>query len=220
MGCLFRLGCLCVLLVAGVVGWFTRDRWMPARIRDRVDGPARRVAEAPTWRPLSDAAADSTRAALAKLNTKTGQVYQTLSGTALTSYVFRQIAPSLPPSTDSLRAMVVDDQVRLRAIVPLKELGGAGALGSIGGMFGNEEPVEMSGTLRVIHPGLAEYRVRDVKVHDLSLPRSLIPGLIKRFDRADRPAGLDADALPLPIPAYVGDIRVANGKVTLYKNVD
>jgi hypothetical protein len=34
-----------------------------------------------------------------------------------------------------------------------------------------------------------------------------------------RPAGIDDDALPLPLPAYIGDIRVANGKVTLYKNV-
>ena len=36
---------------------------------------------------------------------------------------------------------------------------------------------------------------------------------------ADDGATVDADALPLPLPAYVGDIRVANGKITLYKNV-
>jgi hypothetical protein len=25
--------------------------------------------------------------------------------------------------------------------------------------------------------------------------------------------------MPLPLPPYIGDIRVANGKITLYKNV-
>jgi hypothetical protein len=47
----------------------------------------------------------------------------------------------------------------------------------------------------------------------------MISTLIGRFDHGNRPAGVDADALPLPLPAYVGDIRVANGRITLYKNV-
>jgi hypothetical protein len=29
MGCLVRLGCLVILFCAAVIGWFTRDRWMP-----------------------------------------------------------------------------------------------------------------------------------------------------------------------------------------------
>jgi hypothetical protein len=39
------------------------------------------------------------------------------------------------------------------------------------------------------------------------------------LDRGTRPVGVDTDALPLPLPSYIGDIRMANGKVTLYKNV-
>jgi hypothetical protein len=72
----------------------------------------------------------------------------------------------------------------------------------------------------VIRPGLAEYQIQNVKIRELSLPRGMISTLIRRMDRAQRPSGLDADALPLPIPRYIGDIRVANGKITLYKTVE
>jgi hypothetical protein len=48
----------------------------------------------------------------------------------------------------------------------------------------------------------------------------MIPQLVSRMTKGERPAGLSADGLPLPIPHYVGDIRVANGKITLYKNVE
>ena len=47
----------------------------------------------------------------------------------------------------------------------------------------------------------------------------MIANLIDRFATGPRPAGMEPNALPLPIPRYIGDIRVANGKVTLYKTV-
>jgi hypothetical protein len=70
----------------------------------------------------------------------------------------------------------------------------------------------------VVSAGLAEFQVQQVRIGELPLPRGMIPTLIRRFERGNRPAGLDPDALPLPLPRYVGDIRVANGKITLYKN--
>ena len=210
MGCIARLGCLFVLAILAVVAWFTRDHWLPDRFRS--DGV---TASAPAWRPLSAAGADSTQAALDKLSQPRGPVFQTLSAAAVASYVFRELARQLPPSTDSVQALVEGDRMSMRASIDMSELRGIGpAVGVIGG----RERVQFTGTLRVVTTGLAEFQVQQVRIGELPLPRGMIPTLIGRFERGKRPAGLDANALPLPIPRYVGDIRVANGKITLYKN--
>jgi len=86
-------------------------------------------------------------------------------------------------------------------------------------MFGEREPVQFTGTFRVIRPGLAEFQVQEVKVRDLTVPGALVPRLIRQMDRGQRPPELSPTGLPLPIPSYVGDIRVAGGKITLYKTV-
>jgi hypothetical protein len=147
-------------------------------------------------------------------------VFQTLSGADAAAYVFRQLADRLPQSSDSVEAMVEGDRVSMRANVKLSDLGGAGALGSLGGMLGDRERVQLTGTFRVLKPGLAEYQIQDMKVGAVNLPHGMVGSLIGRFDRGQRPPGLDRDALPLPIPRYVGDIRVENGKITLYKTVE
>jgi hypothetical protein len=216
MGCIARLGCLFLLAILAVIGWFTRDRWLPESMRSH----AVSATKGASWEPLSDAGARRTETALEKLSQPRGPVFQTLSGADAASYVFRQLASRLPQSSDSVEAMVSGDRVSMRANVKLSELGGAGALGSLGGMLGDRERVQFTGTFRVVKPALAEFQIQEVKVGALSLPRGMIAGLVGRFDRGPRPAGLDRDALPLPIPRHVGDIRVANGKITLYKTVE
>ena len=37
--------------------------------------------------------------------------------------------------------------------------------------------------------------------------------------RGARPEGVTDDALPLVVPSYIGDVRIGQGKVTLYKSV-
>jgi hypothetical protein len=215
MGCIARLGCLFILACAAVVGWFTRDHWLPAQYRSHVAAPAK-VA---SWEPLSDAGADRTRAALDKLSQPQGPVFQTLSGADVASYVFRELAQKLPASADSIEAMVVGEKVSLRSVVRLSELGGADALGPLGAALGERAAVQFVGTLRVVKQGTGEFEIQQAKVGAITVPQSMIPALIKRFDRSSRPTGVDANALPLPLPPYIGDIRVANGKITLYKNV-
>ena len=216
MGCLIRLGCLVVLLCALIVGWFTRDRWMPERFRAHHAV----VAAAPAWEPLSPAGVEHTRAALAKLSQPRGPVFQTLSGADVASYVFSELAKQMPASADSLEAMVNGDTVALRANLRMADLGGVGALGPVARMLGDRERVQLTGTFQVVKRGVGEFLVRDVKVGAVSLPRAMIARLLGNLSRGKRPEGVDADALPLAIPPYVGDIRVANGKITLYKNVD
>src|SRR4051812_44996039 len=101
MGCLMRLGCLVILAIAAVIGWFTRDRWLPERYRTHAKAPA--VA---TWEPLTDGGADRTRSALSRLSQSSGPVFQTLSGGDVASYAFRELAKQFPASTDSIQARV------------------------------------------------------------------------------------------------------------------
>jgi hypothetical protein len=214
MGCLFRLGCLFVLVIAACVGWFTRDHWMPESMRRRLEPPPPKVA---VWEPLTEAGAERTRTALTKLSQPRGPVFQTLSGADVASFAFSEMSRRLPGTADSIRTRVTGDRIAMQAVVTTSEL--KGAIGAVGGMLGDREHVELTGTMRVVRPGLGEFEVDDAKIRGLSIPRGMIATLVKRIDTGPRRAGVSENALPLPLPPYVGDIRVANGKVTLYKNV-
>lgn len=222
MGCIARLGCLCLLVVLAVVAWFTRDEWLPAQYHTR---PA--VAASPgTWEPLSNAGAQRVDSALARLSQRQGPVFETLSGVDAASYLIRELTNQLPPSADSVEATAEATHVAIRANVSLSDMGGAAVLGPIASMLSDRERVQLTGTLQLVRPGLAEFKIQDLKVHEMNLPHAMIPTLIKRFDRRPRPGGrdsgstLDDDALPLPLPRSVADIRVANGKITFYKNLN
>jgi hypothetical protein len=209
-----RLGCLVILAIAAVVGWFTRDHWMPERYRAKFAPAPAKVA---TWEPLSNSGAERTKTALTKLSQPRGPVFQTLSGADVASFAFKALADRLPGAVDSLETRVVGERISMRAVVKTSEL--KGALGAVGGMLGDREHVELTGTMRVAKPGLGEFLVEDAKVRGISIPRGMIGTLVKRFDTGASRAGVAENALPLPLPPYVGDIRVANGKITLYKNV-
>jgi hypothetical protein len=213
MGCIARLGCLFLLVVLCIAGWFTRDRWMPRVFGTRVSA----VSTAPAWEPLSDAGAARTRAALAKLSQPRGPAYTTLSGGDVASFIFKELSKQLPASADSIQAAVIGDRVSMRAFVRLADLGGVGSFGPLASMLSDHERVQLGGTFRVIKPGLAEFQVQEIKIRDVNLPNSLIPRVLARLVRGERPAGLSPNGVPLAIPPYVGDIRVAGGRITLYK---
>ncbi|HTE45658.1 MAG TPA: hypothetical protein VK636_10475 [Gemmatimonadaceae bacterium] len=215
MGCIARLGCLVVLAIVAVCGWFTRDRWLPERFRPYV---TRSAPATVGWEPLTERGSERTRAALAKLEQRTGPAFQTLTSSDVASYAFGSVSKSLSSAVDSVSTHGSGDVISMRARVRTSELGGASSLGPLASMLGEYEWVQLSGTFHVIQPGLAEFDVRDVKVHDLPLPSGMIPQLVKRLGRGQRPPGMSPSGLPLPIPRSVGDIRVAGGKVTLYKS--
>jgi len=189
---------------------------MPERFRSSARPESSAVA---TWQPLTPAAADSAAAALTRLNQPRGQVFQTISAASAASYVFDRIAHRPPMPSDSVEAMGNGDRLSMRASVRLSDLGGLGDLGPILGIIRDRERVSLTGTLRMVSPGTAEFQIQEARIRELPLPRSMIKALARRVARGDHQPGLDEDALPLPIPRYVGDIRVARGKVTLYKTV-
>ena len=212
MGCIARLGCLVVLACLAVGAWFTRDRWMT-----KVTGSAPVAAAVSTWQPLSPAAGARGKRTIETLQSASGPVFANLTAAEIASYVFQTVGHTLPTSADSVEAAVIGDALYVRAIVPMKDLAGSGALGPLGGLLNDREKITIGGGFRVVRPGLSEFQVREIKLRDFKVPRGAIPRLLQQIGRGNRPQGIAADALPVPTPSTLADVRIANGKVTLYK---
>jgi hypothetical protein len=213
LGCLSRIGCLLLVICIAVVAWLTSDRWLP-RITGR---PSARTEAGPVWEPITAQGAERTRQMLARLSQPAGPVFGNLSGGDVASYVYQALSKQLPPSADSVEAAVIGDRLYIRASVRLQDLGGSSSLGPLAGMLGEREQMQFGGTFHIVRPQLAEYQVKDIKVRDLSLPQGIIPRVLRQNERGSRPEGLSPDGLPLVVPKYLGDVRIANGRVTLYK---
>jgi hypothetical protein len=208
--CLGRLGCLFILLLAGVYAYLTRDRWM-ARVTGKEE-PA-----TVTWQPITEPGAKQAEEALASLQRKGGPAYVTMSASELAALMVASTGHRLPTALDSVEAAVMDETVRVRARVKLDDIRGLDALGPFAGMLGTSERVEFTGTMAVLRPGLGEFRISSVKVGDFLLPRAAIPRLLARLDSSVRPEGVSPDGIAITIPDYIGDVRIARGEITFYK---
>ncbi len=213
MGCIARLGCLMVLLVLAVAGWFTRDRWM-----SKLGGaPPAAVSTAPQWEPLSPAAGERARRAIDGLSARTGPVFANLHAGEVATYVFQTAARTIPASSDSAEAAVDGDALCVRAIVPMKALAGSGALGPLAGLLNDRERLSFCGAFRVLRPGMSEFQIRQITMRDFKIPRGAVPRLLQQIGHGTRPDGVAPDAIPVPTPLTLGDVRIANHRVTLYK---
>jgi hypothetical protein len=216
MGCIARLGCLTLLAILAVVGWLTRDRWM-GMLRGGDDAVV--TSAAPVWAPLTDEGAARARRQIQGLTRPSGPAFANLRGADLASYVFQSLSRQLPPSADSTEAAVVGDQLVVRTSVRLSDLGGPGVLGPLAGMMGDRERMQFGGTVRVLRPGLGEFQVRELRLRDFRAPAGMIPRLVARMRRGTMPEGLSPSGIPVEIPRAIGDVRIANGRVTLYKAI-
>lgn len=214
MRCLGRLVLLVIVLVLVGALWFTRDKWL----RYLPGSHATSATTEQLWEPLSPAAAASGQRAIESLNSSTGPVYANLKGAEIASYVFQRAGGALPAATDSAQAAVMGDVLYVRAIVPMKEVASSGALGPLAGLLNDREPLTLGGTFHVIRPGLSEFQVREVKLRDFKLPTKLIPRLIEKLDRGQRPDGVSPDGIAVKTPPSLADVRIANHRVTLYKS--
>lgn len=205
-----RLGCLFLLLLAAAVAFLARDRWLPRVLGRGQPAPV-------VWEPVRERAASKTGDDITSLGRPDGPSFVTASAAELASLMVESSGHRLPASLDSVEAAIDSETVRLRALVALEDLRGLDALGPLAGLLDRRERIELTGTMSVLRPGLAEFRVASVKVADLSLPRAAIPRLLSRLDASARPEGVAPDGIAITIPEYIGDIRVARGQVTLYR---
>jgi hypothetical protein len=222
-GCLRRLGCLVILGVVAVMLYFNQDAWLP-RLRALTGRAA--PAEAPPaatadggWEPITSEGAARGRARVQSLAARGGPAYTNLAAADLASYVYDELRRQLPPSAERVEAAVFGDQLHVRTVVRLADLGGARVLGPLAQFLSERDTVQFGGTFDVVRPGLAEFRVRTIKLRQLSIPSRLVPQILSQVSREPRPEGVAADALPLAIPSYVSDVRITRGRVTVYKAV-
>ena len=213
MGCIARLGCLVVLVCLAIGAWLTRDRWM-----SKVPGsPPPAVSTAPVWEPLSPAAGARGKRTIDNLSSNSGPVFANLGAGEIASYVFQTVGRTLPASADSVQAAVIGDALCMKAIVPMKDLAGTGALGPLGGLLNDREKLSICGSFRVVRPGLSEFQVREIKLRDFKVPNGAIPRLLQQLNKGARPDGISPNALPVVTPKSLADVRIANHQVTLYK---
>ena len=218
MGCLRGLGCLVLIVVVAAAAWWFRADWLPLLHRG-TDASAVVDSSAVFWEPASPQGAARAKAAVARLGSRSGPVFTNIPPGDLTAYIFAELSKQLPPSAHDIEAAVIDRQLWVRAQVRLADFGGPGELGPLGSLLGDDEGVMFGGSLAIVNPGLAVYSVEELRIRDLSVPSAMIPKLLRRTERGTRPPGLAADALPMLVPDYIADVRIRNGKITLYKTV-
>ena len=93
-----------------------------------------------------------------------------------------------------------------RALVPGPDpMGWLGTmvLGIVGSLVGGTlAALLFGGTLEMVHPGLAQYRLKSLKIRELSIPPPMIPKLIRNLDRGPRIVAYTFEWLPFLTLAY------------------
>jgi hypothetical protein len=204
-----------LLACLAVAGWLTRDRWL-----NKVTGssPATTTtATGPVWEPLSPAAGARGKRAIDALARPSGPVFSNLTAGEVASYVFQSASGTLPTTADSVEAAVIGDALYVRAVLPMRDIAGSGALGPLAGLLNERERIQLGGSFHVIKPGLSEFQIREIKLRDFKVPKGAIPRIVTQISRGTRPEGVSADALPVTTPRDLGDVRISNGRVTLYR---
>jgi hypothetical protein len=221
-GCLRRLGCLVIIIgLVAVWYWYARVK-TPASSTKPAAGSAATTATTATntgWEPITTADAQRGRVAVEALAQRSGPVFANLTPGEAASYIFLVVAKQLPASARNAQASIVGDRLYVRSEVDLKDFGGAGQLGALGMLLGSRDSVLLGGSIHMLKPGLAEFTVEQVKLGRFDVPRNLIPRLITQMKKGKNVEGISASGLPMLMPTYISDVRIANGKITLYKSV-
>lgn len=206
-GCIRKLGCLVILAVAIAAAYF----WW-ARVPD--DEDAASGAPAVVWEPLSPALGAQGRASVDALGA--GQAYAALSAGQVASYIFLEMANGLPQSAD-LEAAVINDRLAVRGLVSLADIGGAKILGPLAQMLSERDTLLLSGTINVLATGEGQFVVRELRFGSFRAPSGIIPRIVRQIDKTEDRGPMSPNAISLPLPPGVADVRVGGGLVTLYR---
>jgi hypothetical protein len=219
-GCFRRVGCLILIIaLAGLWYWYTRVR-PTSSATSTVSATTGATITNTGWQPLSQADADRGRIAVESLGQRSGPVFANLSPAEAASYIFLVLAKQLPPSARNVEASISGDRLNVRSEVDMKDFGGAGQLGTLGMLLGSRDSVFLGGTIHMLKPGLGEFLVQQAKIGKLDVPQGLIPKLIAQMKKKGKPIeGIAPNGLPMVMPSYISDVRISNGKITLYKSV-
>ena len=215
-GCFrFIVALVLIALAAGLWYFYSKSE------RRNSSGPGSSVIVATKeWQPLTPEDAERGRQKVQSLAQQSGPVFANLTPAEAASYIFLVVAKQLPPSAQNVEASIKGDRLYVRSEVDLKDFGGAGSLGALGALLGDRDSVRLGGSIKMLRPGVAEFQVRELKIGRLDVPSALIPRLLNEMKKHNKPVeGVSNTGLPMVMPPYISDVRIADGKITLYKSV-
>jgi hypothetical protein len=219
-GCLKRAGCLVIILVLVALWYWYARVDSPAAITAPTTGTATTATSVSSgWQPLTTSDAERGRVAVQSLERQSGPVFANLTPAEAASYIFTVLAKQLPPSAKNAQASIIGDRLYVRSEVELKDFGGTKALGPVGMLLGERDSVRFGGTINMLRPGLAEFLVQELKLGRIEVPTTLIPRLLTEMKKGKTVPGISQNGLPMVMPPYISDVRISNGKITLYKSV-
>ena len=208
-----KFGCFLVLLVLLAAAWFWYARMDSVpRTGSTAGTPAAKL-----WQPLSAAAAQRGGNAVQSLSRPSGPVYANLTASEAASYIFLTMSKQVTPSMRNAEAAIIGDRLYVRSEVDMKDLAGSGALGTLGSFLGDRDSVTLGGTINMLGPGRGEFLVQEVKIGRLELPSALIPRIVTRIKPGSRTEDVSRNGVPMVMPRYISDVRIANGRITVYK---
>jgi hypothetical protein len=209
-GCLRRVGCLALFVLVAGAAYITRHRWMPLVLPGRGADVATLA-----WKPISADGAARTRRALVRLNEPTGPVFANVTADELASFILDSAAKTTA-TPRPVEATVQGDKFMLRTTVRAADLG-VENVPFLGGMTDKTVTVLIGGKLSVERPGLGELRVTTMRVDAIEVPGPMLSRLTRTLARQMQRAGTRDDAFSFALPPQVADLRIDNGKITLYK---
>ena len=213
-GCLKRAGCL-VIIICLIALWY----WYARVERPAAGNAATATSVSSGWQPLTAADAARGQVAVQSLGRQSGPAFANLTPAEAASYIFTVVAKQLPPSAKNAEAAIIGDRLYVRSDVELKDFGGAKSLGPVGMLLGERDSVRFGGTINMLKPGLGEFLVQEVKLGRIDVPSELIPRILTQMKRGKPVEGISQNGLPMVMAAYISDVRISDGKITLYKSV-
>jgi len=214
-----RLGCLIIILCIAAAVWYWYAR-VPSSSTTTTSTTVGTVTSGNSgWQPLTAADAERGRLAVQSLGRQSGPVFANLTAAEVASYILTVVAKQMPPSAQNAQAAVIGDRLYVRADIDLKDFGGPKALGPLGMLLGERDSVRFGGTINMLKPGLGEFLVQELKIGRLDVPNVLIPRLLAQMKHGKDVPGISENGLPMVMPSYISDVRISNGKITLYKSV-
>ena len=219
-GCLKRAGCLVIIIcLIALWYWYARVERPVAATTPAAGTATTATSVSSGWQPLTAADAARGQVAVQSLGRQSGPVFANLTPAEAASYIFTVVAKQLPPSAKNAEAAIIGDRLYVRSDVELKDFGGAKSLGPVGMLLGERDSVRFGGTINMLKPGLGEFLVQEVKLGRIDVPSALIPRLLTKMKRVKPVEGISQNGLPMVMPAYISDVRISDGKITLYKSV-
>ncbi len=203
----FRLLGFAIMLGVLYLGWTYRSdvrRWVHRATAEPSHGPSTATS------PPPDRAAAHTRAthrldSLAKHRADS----IVLSSEELEALIAVPLRERAGQAIDSLRVELGDGELAIKGQVDPSQLP-RGTLGPLAEWITGRETVEAKGPFALRRLGVGEWRVTDVKVRGLPLPRAVWSRLLPAE------GGVGGGTVSVPLEPWVTGVRVTPGGVVLY----